>query len=344
MYSNKPSQGKIKLLTVFLSVILIILIIAFLFLKQLKANYFASIYTPFDAKNNTPILFQVESNANIKLLTKRLQKEGFIKNDFFLWWYLRSNNLIPNIQAGTHYLSPSYTYEEIAAELSKARPEEVSITIPEGYTIAQIDERLTKKEYIQAGEFIQTTQEYNTENYGFVKLKSLEGYLFPDTYRLYAEHISMNALITKMLQNFEQKIDNIYDTETNTRTLAEILIMASIIEKETNDKDNRAIVAGILWKRLDIGMMLGADATTRYGINKLTEDLTYADLDSDSPYNTRKFRGLPPGPICNPGLASLKASIEPEESEYLYYLHDANGDIHYAKTNEEHNENKAKFL
>ena len=147
-----------------------------------------------------------------------------------------------------------------------------------------------------------------------------------------------------MIRNFESRISSIYDKENSSRSLEDIIIMASIVEKETNNKDNRAIVAGILWKRLDIGMLIGADATTRYGIQKFTEALTYDDLDSDSPYNTRKIRGLPPGPICNPGLKSIKASINPEESDYLYYLHDPNGDIHYAQDNDEHNANKRKYL
>ncbi len=120
--------------------------------------------------------------------------------------------------------------------------------------------------------------------------------------------------------------------------------MASLVEEETRTDDERAIVAGILWKRFDAGTGLGVDATVRYALDKPSSALTVSDLDTNSDYNTRKFRGLPPGAIASPSLESIKAALHPEASEYWYYLHGTDGQIRYAKTNEEHNENKYKYL
>jgi UPF0755 protein len=116
------------------------------------------------------------------------------------------------------------------------------------------------------------------------------------------------------------------------------------VEKEENSDTERPNIAYILWRRFDSGIALGADATVRYALSKWTEPLYALDLESNSPYNTRKFRGLPPGPIGNPGLASIKATLAPQENPYWYYLHDDAGQIHYGKTLDQHNANKQKYL
>jgi UPF0755 protein len=120
--------------------------------------------------------------------------------------------------------------------------------------------------------------------------------------------------------------------------------MASIIEREVISDDDMAMVSGVLWKRFDEGMGLDADATVRYALKKWDEPLTIQDLQIDSPYNTRRYRGLPPGPICNPGLRALIAAIRPQASEYYYYLSTPEGETVFARTNDEHNNNKAKYL
>jgi len=123
-----------------------------------------------------------------------------------------------------------------------------------------------------------------------------------------------------------------------------VMIMASIVERDERNPDEMPTVAGVLWSRYDLDYWIGADATVLYALGRTSGGLTGTDLDSDSPYNTRKFRGLPPGPISNPGLASIRAAIYPEETDYFYYLHDAEGNIHYGETLEEHNANKAQYL
>ena len=120
--------------------------------------------------------------------------------------------------------------------------------------------------------------------------------------------------------------------------------MASLIERETRTAEERPIISGILWKRFDAERGLDVDATVRFVLGKATGALTKEDLEVDSAYNTRRRRGLPPGPIANPGLASLEAALHPEDSTYWYYLHGKKGEIHYSETNDEHNEKKEKYL
>ena len=120
--------------------------------------------------------------------------------------------------------------------------------------------------------------------------------------------------------------------------------MASIVEREERDPAERPTVAGILWNRYDANIGLGADATVLYGLGRTKGGLSYEDLQSDSPYNTRKYAGLPPTPISNPNISSIRAALYPEDTDYWYYLHDSDGGIHYAKTLDEHNVNKARYI
>ncbi|MBU0667942.1 endolytic transglycosylase MltG, partial [Patescibacteria group bacterium] len=170
----------------------------------------------------------------------------------------------------------------------------------------------------------------------------LEGYLFPDTYFIDPLNFYSENLIQLMLENFERKIGEDLKKEA-TRSISDIVTMASIVEKEVRTKKDIPIVAGILWKRLDNSWLLGADATILY--LKDDRSIDYQDLKEDSPYNTRVKGGLPPGPISNPGLESLKAALNPQDSPYWYYLTTPDtGEVIYAKTNDEHNSNKARYL
>ena len=339
---HKPKKHNVFLVS--LLVLIGISLFVFLVYMYINKDYSKHTVTVIDKNDTSQTLFHIKNNENAKILAKRLKAADYIENSLYFWWYLRSNNFIPQIQAGTHYLSKSYNYSNLAKELTKARPYEINVVIPEGYTITQIDHKLTELNLISAGNFLSDLEIFNISKYEFLDEQNTEGYLFPDTYRVFGDNFETKNLISKMLRNFKQKIDLVYDSDKSKRSLKDIIIMASIIEKETNDKESRAIVSGILWKRLDMGMKLGADATTRYAVNKISAPLTYEDLQNESPYNTRKFKGLPPGPICNPGLDTITAAINPENSDYLYYLHDSEGKIHYAKTNDEHNANKEKYL
>lgn len=174
--------------------------------------------------------------------------------------------------------------------------------------------------------------------------KSKEGYLFPDTYFIPASS-SADDVISILSSNFEKQAEKIsVASSTTSHDLHSILTMASIIEGEARTDTDRKLVSGVLWKRIKIGMPLQVDATFQYINGKSSAELTRDDLTLDSPYNTYVNKGLPPGPINNPGLEAIEAAMFPTENPYLYYLSDSKGVMHYAKTFEEHVANKEKYL
>jgi UPF0755 protein len=184
------------------------------------------------------------------------------------------------------------------------------------------------------------------------KAKSYEGTLFPDTYEFNAD-ASEETIINTMRDNFTNKTQDVLTDASLAKiglSKEQVLILASIVEREVVTESDRKIVAGILIKRLKEGMTLGADATTQYAMapkgnnDWWPKNLTPNDLESTSPYNTRKTVGLPPTPICSPGLISIKAVVEPQSTEFYYYLTDSQGITHFAKTLNEHNKNIAKYL
>jgi UPF0755 protein len=208
----------------------------------------------------------------------------------------------------------------------------IRVTIPEGLSNKEASLILAKAlPHFVADDFIKSSQ-------------AQEGYLFPDTY-FFPEGATATDVATRMKVNFDKKIKPLTsDIDKSGHLVREIVTMASLLEKEVANDEDRAIVSGILWKRIGQGMPLQVDATFMYLLGKKSSELTQADLQIKSAYNTYRNKGLPAGPIDNPGLSSLQAAVHPKESPYLYYLADASGVTHYAKTFNEHKANKVKYL
>ncbi|MBI4087198.1 endolytic transglycosylase MltG [Candidatus Kaiserbacteria bacterium] len=208
----------------------------------------------------------------------------------------------------------------------------IRITIPEGMRNGDIDKIVTSQlPAIPPGAFERAAAD-------------AEGYLFPETYHV-PEIFTAEQLVDMMKETFAEKTAPLADTfAASTRTREEIIIMASILEREADSEESMRIISGILWKRFDKGMPLQVDASFAYLLGKKSEEVTVDDLALDSPYNTYKYWGLPPTPLNNPGLQAIKAALSPTPSPYLYYLTDAEGAFHYAKTFEEHKKNKQLFL
>ena len=208
----------------------------------------------------------------------------------------------------------------------------VKITIPEGSTVKDI-----------AALFSQKFDDFDPDE--FTRLaKDKEGYLFPDTY-FFLPNVKAPQVVAEMEENFFKRIQTIQkQIDEFGKPLRDVVIMASLLEKEARTLKTKRIVAGILWKRIAIGMPLQVDAVFPYINGKNTYTLTHDDLKIDSPYNTYRYKGLPAGPIANPGLDSLRAAVTPIETEYLYYLSDRKGNMYYASTFEEHKRNKRLYL
>lgn len=238
------------------------------------------------------------------------------------------------ISEGEYYFEKPVSAIAVAIRVSGKQfgIDKKKITFPEGFTNKQIADRLS----------------HNLDNFNnllFLTLaKDYEGYLFPDTYHFFPS-VTPDLVIATLRKNYSNKIAPLKkDIQECGRTEEQIIIMASIIEKEANGNNDREIISGILWKRFDNKIPLQVDAPFLYLIGKESKNLTKKDLDINSPYNTYRNIGLPPTPISNPGIEAISAAIHPDKSDYLFYLHDSDGNIYYAKTYEEHKKNISKYL
>lgn len=340
-------RKKCALCTMLKLVLVIAIIVA---IAKVSFNYF--IYTPVDSENTGEISIVIKKGSNVKDVATLLKENDLIRNEFAFTLYSKYEDLDSKIIAGRFILQKSQNTDEILKTITESKTSESVITVQEGLAVRDIDTKLVNLDLIQPGDFNKAVQDFNEyETYSFINKEvatsleyPLEGYLYPDTYFLDPGDFDNNDLIHKMLSNFENKIDPIRsEINNNEYTLHEILSMASILQKEVRTEDDMPIVAGILWKRLESNWHIGADATILYITGKQT--ISYDDLQIDSDYNTRLHVGLTPGPIGNPDIRYIKASLNPEDSEYWYYLTTLDtGEVIYAKNNDQHNINKAKYL
>lgn len=209
---------------------------------------------------------------------------------------------------------------------------QAKITIPEGSSHIEIARIISK-----------AIPGWNGDEF-VAKAKTSEGYLFPDTYIVF-KSIKVDSLIELLKNEYDKKVGPLRsDIAVSGKTESQIIIMASLLEKEAKNADEAKVISGILWTRIRAGLPLQVDAPFLYILGKTSDQLRLSDLQKDGPYNTYTRKGLPAGPIGNPGVAMIKAALYPQGSPYLYYLHDKNGTIHYAKTYQEHLANKKKFL
>lgn len=307
-----------------------------------------------DPKSDQRITVKVEQGMTASAVADALKEQGLIRSTLKFRWIASHEGLASKLKAGSYVFEPSQTTEDIITELAGGKQQEVVVTIPEGYTVKDIDSLLARLGLSATGSVIDCANTCAFTGIDFLPPKAglakrggrIEGYLYADTYFVDPSGFDVEAFLARLLRTFKQRVIDTHtaDIQASGRSLNDIVTMASLIEKETRNGDERPTVAGILWKRLDNQIGLQVDATVRYIIDKPTADITVQDLQTDSPYNTRKYRGLPPGPISSPSLSSIEAALHPKDSPYLYYLHDAQGVIHYARTNDEQNENKVKYL
>jgi UPF0755 protein len=318
--------------------LLFIFILIFLGLIGFTAIYARSLLRPVDSENSQIVRFVIPKGQSVTAIASRLEEESIIKSSIALKTYYRLFQDKYVIQAGSYELSPSMTVQEILITLNDGA-DDIWITLPEGLRREEVAASLA--EY-QLSQFDQ--------NQFLLQTVGLEGRLFPETY-LVPREITTQALINLMTNTFEQKIQLIQnEIDSSDYSLEELLIIASLLEREARDYDQMRQVAGILFKRLEIGMPLQVDATIQYakGYDEQNSSWwstpTVADKQTDSRYNTYQNPGLPPTPICNPGFSALQAATNPQISDNLFYLHDGSGQIHVARTLDQHNQNIKNYL
>jgi len=307
------------------------------------------IYFPKNSTSQEESIFLIEKGQGLKEISENLEKENLIKNRFFFKLYVFFNNKQNQLQVGGYSLNSSMNVPEITEKFISGEVAEIKITIPEGFTLKQIESKLTDLTNVPRMFLgILRVEDFKSE-FEFLKGASaelnLEGFLFPDTYH-FSYLIKEEEIIGKMLNNFGKKLspDLREEITRQKKSIFEIVIMASLLEKEVRSFEDKKLVSGILWKRLENGIHLQVDATITYITEKKTTKVLKEDLQIDSPYNTYKYSGLPIGPICNPGLESIKAAIYPEASNFWYYLSKLDGETIFSRTLEEHNIAKAKYL
>lgn len=309
---------------------------------------------PADAADTAAYPVMIPQGLSVRGIAKVLHEKNFLRSPLAFEIYARVHGIAGSLQAGTFSMKTSMTVPELVAVMQRGLTEQVTVTIPEGFTVQDIDALLAAKGLTETGALVTCALRCDFSAYDFLpsgpalaaRGGRLEGYLFPDTYFLSRSNFTVEDVIDRLLENFQKRVivGLADDLRASDRSVQEIVTMASLIEEETRTADERPVVSGILWKRLDGGISLGVDAAVRYIIGKPTAAITKADLEIDSPYNLRKYRDLPPGPIASPGLSSIKAALEPKASPYLFYLHGTDGVIRYAQTNDEHNANRARYL
>ena len=297
-----------------------------------------------DKGSTEKIILSIEKGSPAQKIAEDLDEAKLIVSENSFLKKVKADELDGNLRYGSFVLSPSMTLEEIITILTTEGTGELAFTALEGWTIKDMDAKLAEMGLIKTGEFTECSRSCEFSFEFLDSDQSLEGYLFPDTYFVDSASFSVETLMNQMLQNFENKWTDELQAQlaSSGRTLEQVINVAAMVEKEVRTEDDLPIVAGIIWKRLDNDWTLGIDATLLYKDEDGT--LSSEDLESDNAYNTRKNTGLPPTPICNPGLASILAAVNPDESDYWFYLTDSEGRVHYATSNEEHEENKAKYL
>ncbi|HYI03195.1 endolytic transglycosylase MltG [Hyalangium sp.] len=304
--------------------------------------------TPKVAGDAPEVIFVVKKGTAARTLGPELQSEGLIDDPrlwrFHLW---RRGGLA--LKAGRFKLSAALSIAEIAKTLeSPPLPEDVPFVMIEGWRLRDTDEALAAKGLIKPGEYIAAARRPERFKATFpLPMRSLEGYLYPETYAVVPDGFNVEAFIQRQLDTFGARFFNAHkaELEKGKRSLHDIVVMASMLEREEPEPSQRPLVAGILWKRIDKGYALGVDATSRYELedwNNRKEFLKKLRDNTDA-YNTRTRVGLPPGPIGAPTVDSLLAALRPTASEYWYYLHDAQKKLHPSRNAEEHEALRVKY-
>ncbi len=295
--------------------------------------YFLSLNRPPEAFPR-PYQLTIELGQGLFSISNELTADGAVRSErlFEFWMLLLGSDR--SISEGLYYFEKPASAFELALRISGKQfgIEKKKVTFPEGFTFRDMAVRLGA-----------TFPEFDTKL--FLELAApYEGYLFPDTYSFFP-NAKPDLVVTTLRNNFVRRTEKLkLDQDTSGRTMEEIITMASIVEREANGPEDRAVIAGILWKRFDMGTLLQVDAPFSVLLGKSSAELTKADLALESPFNTYRNKGLPPKPIANPGLAAIEATIHPTDSPYLFYLHDKEGTIHYARTYAEHLENIRRYL
>lgn len=317
-------------------IILLALGAVFLLALVFAITFASYVITPKDIAGKSRVV-EIPEGATFKEVASILENSGIIhKRNWFLAWG-KLLNYSRNIKSGEYRLSSSMPPIKVLNILTRGVIIMHPITIPEGYTAKQIAALLSRKGIVESKKFLACVNDPQVlKKYGLPG-PTLEGYLYPDTYH-FARNMDASKVIDAMVTRFRQVIKPYKERLRDlSMDLKDLITLASIVEKETGVQKERPLIASVFLNRLKRGMRLESDPTVIYGLKDFDGNLTRKDLAKQTPYNTYVIRGLPPGPIANPGIEAIKAVLYPAKTEYLYFVSKNDGSHYFSKTLEEHN-------
>lgn len=314
-------------------------------------NYYNNSLKSIDQNDLDEYVIDIKMGSSFNEAARELEQKDIIKNAFTFKIFAKNEKLM-DIKAGKYRLYRSMDAKEILNILNEGKVyiKQKKVTIPEGYNLKQIAKKLSNSNIVNEDEFIKKANDISLFNkdYKFLNEKnmnSLEGFLFPDTYEFPLGE-DEEVIIRMMLNRF----DNIFKEEyydilkEKKLSLNKLITMASIVEREAKKDEERPIISAVFYNRLDINMKLQSCATVQYLLPKIKPRLLNKDLEIESPYNTYKYKGLPPGPISCPGEKSIKAALYPSDVDYLFFVAKSDGSHTFTKTLRAHNNAKRKNL
>lgn len=358
MYKKKQEGKKVrKIVSIIAGIFLLLLLVGGGSLYM----YVTSALEPVNEEATNNIAVEIPMGSGITLISKKLEEAGIVKDARVFKYYAKFKNE-SNFQAGNYSLTQAMTLDEILQTLKTGklyREPVFTLTVPEGLTLVQIADVVAKKtsytaeefmERVTSEDFVQTmmanypdlvTEAVLNENIRY----ALEGYLYPATYSFFEENPSLDYIIEEMVRAMNGVVLEFSDAIVQQEmTVHQFLTFASLLEEEATATTDRETIASVFYNRIDQGMPLQTDPTVLYSLGEHKDRILFSDLEVEHPYNTYKIKGLPPGPIAGAGKVSLEATLNPSDTEYLYFLADKNGVNHFAKTFEEHKENRAKYI
>lgn len=334
-----PRNKKARWISILLVLLLVLAGFGAMVYRQFRADLRPLTETPEEAT-----LFIVEKGWTLTRIASELEEAGYIRSAKAFAAYGRLEKTGDKLQAGNYLLSPSMSSEALMKELVRGQVIVKNFTIPEGYHLRQICNVLVQKEICTEAEFWEAVRN-GSFNYTFLDElpnndQRLEGYLFPDTYTI-AEGTPVEKVLDRMLKRFDE-IYSALPENTSGLSIREMVTLASIVENEAKLDEERPLIASVFLNRLRDGMRLESCATVQYLFDEKKSRLLYSDLEIASPYNTYRQEGLPPGPICSPGKASLEAAAQPAQSDYYFFVakEDGSGGHVFSHTLSEHNQAK----
>ena len=292
------------------------------------------------ADSSQKIFFQVRPGADVRSIARAMEEKGIIGNRYKFFWYAKWKGVENDFKTGNYAFHGNMDMDEVMEKLIAGDTTVMRFTIPEGFGVKEIAERLSEEGLVNEREFLKKAE--NFAPYSYMKKQpnvryAAEGFLFPDTYTVDTD-IDTDAILRMMAGNLDNRLTaELRDrAEEQNLSIYELITLASLVEKEARYDEDRPIIAQVFFKRLEIGMPLQTDASLQYLMDAPKEDVLIEDTKIDSPYNTYQHMGLPPGPIANPGMAAIEAVLYPAHTDYLYFVADREGHNHYSHSYDRH--------